>query len=190
MIGASVGSVGIAPWNLTPTDIHRRITLRCLLPSSLPFTTILLDSIEATVNPSSHISPEDPGQIEDFLLSPGFLHRLRLRFYGNSWNDGLMWNWNNWLEWMVFESCSYPWQILKCNRMWNCSVCRDLVQKCQKCQKNIWKLKLSKITLQRKVHVELILIETAAKRVEFILFNNSYNLKSIKSIYVYFCSLR
>lgn len=57
MIGASVGSAAIALWNLTPTAIHRGITLRCLLPSSLPFTTILLDSIEATVNPSSYISP-------------------------------------------------------------------------------------------------------------------------------------
>lgn len=56
MIGASVGSVGIALWNLTPTAIQRGITLRCLLPSSPPFTIILLDSIEATVNPSPLIS--------------------------------------------------------------------------------------------------------------------------------------
>lgn len=55
MIGASVG---IALWNLTPPmAIQRGITLRCLLPSSPPFTTILLDSIEATVNPSPLISP-------------------------------------------------------------------------------------------------------------------------------------
>ena len=69
MIGASVGSAGIAPWNLTPTAIRRQ-DYATLSLTVLRFTTILFDSIEATVNPSSYICATDPRATRRFLLSP------------------------------------------------------------------------------------------------------------------------